>query len=77
MDFNEFREKVKEALPNFVTDDLRNTQIQDAEVNKLQSESYSGITITPEENWGGQAFMSIKSCSALTGMLWKNWTIKV
>lgn len=50
MDFNEFREKVKEALPNFVTDDLRNAQIQDAEVNKLQGESYSEITITPEES---------------------------
>ena len=36
MEFNEFREKVKEALPDFLTDDLRNAEIKDTAVNKLQ-----------------------------------------
>ena len=48
MDFNEFREKVKETLPDFLTDDLRNAEIKDTAVNKLQGESYSGISVTPE-----------------------------
>ena len=48
MEFNEFREKVKEALPDFLTDDLRNAEIKDTAVNKLQGESYSGISVTPE-----------------------------
>lgn len=43
MEFNEFREKVKEALPDFLTDDLRNAEIKDTVVNKLQGESYSGV----------------------------------
>ena len=45
MEFNEFREKVKEALPDFLTDDLRNAEIKDTAVNKLQGESYSGISV--------------------------------
>ena len=48
MEFNEFREKVKEALPDFLTDDLRNAEIKDIAVNKLQGESYAGISVTPE-----------------------------
>ena len=48
MEFNEFRNKVKEALPDFLTDDLRNAEIKDTAVNKLQGESYSGISVTPE-----------------------------
>lgn len=48
MEFNEFREKVKEALPDFLTDDLRNAEIKDTAVNKLQGESYSGVSVTPE-----------------------------
>ena len=48
MEFNEFREKVKEALPDFLTDDLKNAEIKDTAVNKLQGESYSGISVTPE-----------------------------
>ena len=44
MEFNEFREKVKEALPDFLTDDLKNAEIKDTAVNKLQGESYSGIS---------------------------------
>ena len=40
MEFNEFRNKVKEALPDFLTDDLRNAEIKDTAVNKLQGESY-------------------------------------
>ena len=43
MEFNEFREKVKEALPDFLTDDLKNAEIKDTAVNKLQGESYSGM----------------------------------
>ena len=50
MEFNEFRNKVKEALPDFLTDDLRNAEIKDTAVNKLQGESYSGISVTPEES---------------------------
>ncbi len=48
MEFNEFREKVKESLPDFLTDDLRNAEIKDTAVNKLQGESYTGISVTPE-----------------------------
>ena len=48
MDFNEFREKVKETLPDFLTDNLRNAEIKDTAVNKLQGESYAGISVTPE-----------------------------
>ena len=48
MEFNEFRDKVKEALPDFLTDDLRNAEIKDTVVNKLQGESYAGISVTPE-----------------------------
>ena len=44
MEFNEFREKVKEALPDFLTDNLRNAEIKDTAVNKLQGESYLGIS---------------------------------
>ena len=36
MEFNEFREKVKEALPDFLTDDLRNAEIKDTAVCKCQ-----------------------------------------
>ena len=31
----EFREKVKEVLPDFLTDDLRNADIKDTNMNKL------------------------------------------
>ena len=42
MEFNEFREKVKVALPDFLTDDLRNAEIKDTAVNKLQGEIVFG-----------------------------------
>ena len=55
MEFNEFREKVKEALPDFLTDNLRNAEIKDTAVKKLQGESYSGISVTPEGSRVGQS----------------------
>lgn len=75
MEFNEFREKVKEALPDFLTDDLRNAEIKDTAVNKLQGESYSGISVTPEESRVGvsinleDAFLDYQTGSQFTAVM--------
>ena len=75
MEFNEFREKVKEALPDFLTDDLRNAEIKDTAVNKLQGESYSGISVTPEGSRVGvsinleDAFLDYQTGSQFTGVM--------
>lgn len=75
MEFNEFREKVKEALPDFLTDDLRNAEIKDTAVNKLQGESYSGISITPEGSRVGvsinleDAFLDYQTGSQFTAVM--------
>ena len=60
----EFREKVKEVLPDFLTDDLRNADIKDTNMNKLQGESYSGISVTPE---GSRVGVSINLQDAFLG----------
>ena len=41
MSFDEFRDEVKEALAQRI----QNTEIKDVMVNKLQGESYRGITL--------------------------------
>ena len=75
MEFNEFREKVKVALPGFLTDDLRNAEIKDTAVNKLQGESYSGISITPEGSRVGvsinleDAFLDYQTGSQFTAVM--------
>ena len=75
MEFNEFREKVKEALPDFLTDDLRNAEIKDTAVNKLQGESYSGISVTPEGSRVGvsinleDAFLDYQTGSQFTAVM--------
>ena len=75
MDFNEFRERVKEALPDFLTDDLRNAEIKDTAVNKLQGESYSGISVTPEGSRVGvsinleDAFLDYQTGSQFTAVM--------
>ena len=75
MEFNEFREKVKEALPDFLTDDLKNAEIKDTAVNKLQGESYSGISITPEGSRVGvsinleDAFLDYQTGSQFTAVM--------
>ena len=75
MEFNEFREKVKEALPDFLTDDLKNAEIKDTAVNKLQGESYSGISVTPEGSQIGvsinleDAFMDHQTGEQFTGVM--------
>lgn len=75
MEFNEFREKVKVALPDFLTDDLRNAEIKDTAVNKLQGESYSGISITPEGSRVGvsinleDAFLDYQTGSQFTAVM--------
>ena len=75
MEFNEFRNKVKEALPDFLTDDLRNAEIKDTAVNKLQGESYSGISVTPEGSRVGvsinleDAFLDYQTGSQFTAVM--------
>lgn len=75
MEFNEFREKVKEALPDFLTDDLRNAEIKDTAVKKLQGESYSGISVTPEGSRVGvsinleDAFLDYQTGSQFTAVM--------
>ena len=75
MEFNEFREKVKVALPDFLTDDLRNAEIKDTAVNKLQGESYSGISVTPEGSRVGvsinleDAFLDYQTGSQFTAVM--------
>ena len=75
MEFNEFREKVKEALPDFLTDDLKNAEIKDTAVNKLQGESYSGISVTPEGSRVGvsinleDAFLDYQTGSQFTAVM--------
>ena len=75
MEFNEFREKVKEALPDFLTDDLRNAEIKDTAVKKLQGESYSGISVTPEGRRVGvsinleDAFLDYQTGSQFTAVM--------
>ena len=74
MEFNEFREKVKEALPDFLTDNLRNAEIKDTAVNKLQGESYLGISVTPEGSRVGviinleDAFLDYQTGSQFTAV---------
>lgn len=50
MDFKEFVENVQAELPNHFTDALKNAEVSSAEVNKLQGESYFGVTIRPENS---------------------------
>lgn len=75
MEFIEFREKVKEALPDFLTDELRNAEIKDTTVNKLEGESDSGISITPEESSMGisinleDAFLDYQTGSQFTAVM--------
>ena len=75
MEFNEFRERVKEALPDFLTDDLRNAEIKDTAVNKLQGESYLGISVTPEGSRVGviinleDAFLDYQTGSQFTAVM--------
>ena len=75
MEFNEFRNKVKEALPDFLTDDLRSAKIKDTAVNKLQGESYSGISVTPEGSRVGviinleDAFLDYQTGSQFTAVM--------
>ena len=75
MEFNEFREKVKEALPDFLTDNLKNAEIKDTAVNKLQGESYSGISVTPEGSRVGvsinleDAFLDYQTGSQFTSVM--------
>ena len=75
MEFNEFREKVKKALPDFLTDDLKNAEIKDTAVNKLQGESYSGISVTPEGSRVGvsinleDAFLDYQTGSQFTAVM--------
>lgn len=75
MEFNEFRKKVKEALPDFLTDDLKNAEIKDTAVNKLQGESYSGISVTPEGSRVGvsinleDAFLDYQTGSQFTAVM--------
>lgn len=75
MEFNEFREKVKEALPDFLTDNLRNAEIKDTAVNKLQGESYLGISVTPEGSRVGviinleDAFLDYQTGSQFTAVM--------
>ena len=75
MEFNQFREKVKEVLPDFLTDDLRNAEIKDIAVNKLQGESYSGISVTPKGSRVGvsinleDAFLDYQTESKFTAVM--------
>lgn len=75
MEFNEFREKVKEALPDFLADDLRNAEIKDTAVNKLQGKSYSEISVTPEGSRVGvsinleEAFLDYQTGSQFTAVM--------
>lgn len=48
MNFNEFIENVQAELPQHFTDAFKKAEVSTTEVNKLQGESYSGITIRPE-----------------------------
>lgn len=48
MDFKEFVETVQNELPRHFTDAFKNAEVSPTEVNKLQGQSYSGITIRPE-----------------------------
>ena len=72
---HEFREKVKEALPDFLTDNLRNAEIKDTAVNKLQGESYLGISVTPEGSRVGviinleDAFLDYQTGSQFTAVM--------
>lgn len=50
MDFKEFVESVQNELPNHFTDTFKNAEVSPTEVNKLQGESYSGITVRPENS---------------------------
>ena len=47
MDFKEFVESVQNELPHHFTDAFKNAEVSPTEVNKLQGQSYSGITIRP------------------------------
>lgn len=47
MNFEQFRAKVKEAMPEFLPEELRDSTIRDAKVDKLQIGEVRGILITP------------------------------
>ena len=55
MEFNEFREKVKEALPDFLTDDLRNAEIKDTAIMNRLADTLVG-TLGEREYNGSLSF---------------------
>lgn len=75
MDFKEFIENVQVELPHYFTDALKNAEVTTAEVNKLQGESYSGITIRPENSELGitlnleQSFMDFNNGHSMDSIL--------
>lgn len=47
MNFEQFRAKVKEAMPEFLPEELRDSTIKDVKADKLQIGELRGILITP------------------------------
>ena len=64
-----------EALPDVLTDDHRNAEIKDTVVNKLQGESDSGVSVTPEGSRVGvsinleDAFLDYQTGSQFTAIM--------
>lgn len=50
MEFKKFVERVMEELPNKLRNELASATVREAEVNKLQGESYCGISILPKDS---------------------------
>lgn len=50
MELKEFVDQVQNELPGHFSEKLKNADVSTAEVNKLQGQSYSGITIRPESS---------------------------
>lgn len=49
MDFEEFREKLRNDLPGVLPEDMQNVSIDFQHTEKLQNGSYEGIVVKPEE----------------------------
>lgn len=85
--WNKYRSLVKDVIipyqwdtlndnvPDFLTDNLRNAEIKDTAVNKLQGESYLGISVTPEGSRVGviinleDAFLDYQTGSQFTAVM--------
>ena len=53
MDYKEFIEMVKQDLPQKLSGILEGANISDAKVDKIQGNSYEGISITPAGSFMG------------------------